>query len=480
MAALKNNFVYQFLIASTQVAMPLITWPHITRVLGPDKLGTVNYVDFVAQIFMTIAAFGIPFYGIREIALVRNNPAKRGLLIKELIVLQSIFAIVSAGMYVLLTYKNWAQQPLLYLLGLCNILSISFSYDWYIQGMEHFKFAAIRAVFTRLLMIICFYMLVKIPGDYEVYYGIFTFGMMLTALLNAAKMWKENNFTASGIQLTKHLAPLCHFFITSSAITLYVNFDVIILQQLTHDATIVGYYSTAIKMVKVFLAVIITLSVVLVARQSFLAGEGKHTEMQANINKYLQFILVMGLPVCAGLFLLAPEIILLIAGDKFLPAVPLMRTLSFLPIIIALSNIFCFQVLVPYKQEKKFLVAAIIGCITSLLSNFLLIPVLSAQGAAWSSVITEITITVLTGCMAYKAAKIIVDKTALLQTMAATLLFVPVVLFCRHLSQSPIYVLLMAIAFCATIYFGLQYYLFKNQFVLELKTLINKMFKQSN
>ena len=457
--------------------LPLITYPYITRVLGPDNLGKVNYVDFLAQVFMIVAAFGIPFYGVREIAMTRNDTVKRGMLVKELIILQTIFAILAAGFFVLLTFKSWNSHPLLYLLGLCNILISSFSYDWYIQGMEHFKFAAIRTVFVRILMLVCFFMLVKVPGDYEAYYGIFTFGMLIMAFMNAAKIVKENQFDGSGINLKKHLVPLWHFFLTSSAISLYVNFDTIILHHITHDEPAVGYYTIALKMVKIFLTVIIALSTVLISRMSYLAGEGREDEIKNSLDKFFQFILVAGLPVCGGLYLLAPEIIQTIAGEKFLSAVPLMKTLSFLPLIIALSNMFCFQVLVPFKQEKRFLLAAVIGCVASISLNFLLIPSLSAQGAAYASVATEIIITILTGVMAYRIIQWRLNKTALVQTIFATLLFIPVVLLCRKLFLSPYIVLAIALPLCGILYFIIQHFIFCNMVIKETKQYIANLLK---
>lgn len=478
MAELKNKIVYQLLLSSSQVLLPLATWPYITRVLGPDNLGKVNYVDFLAQVFMIIASFGIPFYAAREISIVRNDTRKRGVLVKELISLQAIFAIATAAIFALISFKNWAADPLLYLLAVSNILISSFTYEWYVQGMEHFKFAAIRTIFARLLMLICFFMLVKTSKDYEIYYAIFSFGMLVIAFINATKIVKENSFKATHINLKKHLTPLWHFFLTSSAITIYVYFDTIILHFITHDELQVGLYTTTLKMVKIFLTVIIALSTVLLPRMSFLANENKKEDISAFLSKYFDLVMIAGLPVCVGLFILSPEIIHVIAGGMFSPAVPLMRILSFLPLVIAFSNMFCFQVLVPFKQEKKFLAAVIAGCVVSLSLNFLLIPRLAAQGAAYASILTEIVVTVFSGVMAYKVIQWNMNKKVLLQTIVAVLLFIPVVLLSRSLFTSSLIVLTSSIACCMLIYFIVQYFIFKNAVMMDLKQYIQSQLKR--
>jgi O-antigen/teichoic acid export membrane protein len=476
-AELRNKFIFQLLLSATQVLLPLASYPYITRILGPENLGKVNYVDFVSQLFIILAVFGIPFYAVREIALQRNNAAKRAELIKELVLLQSIFAVTAGVFFVLFTWNHWAQSPVLYLLGLANILISAFSFEWYIQGMEHFRFASIRTVLVRLVMLASFFILVKNREDYAVYFGIFCAGMLLIALLNGWKLIKENHFSLQPASFKKHLLPLWHFFLTSSAISIYIYFDTIILRYITGSDEEVGYYSTVLKMVKIFLVVIIALGTVLMPRMSYLASTGKTAEMRSYANNLLQFILVASLPVCCGLFMLAPEIIQAIAGDQFLPAIPLMRILAFLPLVIGLSNLFCFQTLVPFKQERKFLLAAIAGCIASVSLNFLLVPYWGATGSAYACIATELIITLITGILAHKLIRFKLVPVVLIQTIGCTLLLVPVILLCKNLFAAPLLILTTAVPACILVYTFTQYRIFNNQIIAKMKTYIFNLLK---
>ena len=189
---LKNKFVYQIITSATQVLLPLVTYPYINRILGPDNLGRVNYVDFLSQVFTILAAFGIPFYALREIAAARNDVAKRSILIQEMALLQTIFSITATTCFVLFTFSSWPANPTLYLLAAINIIASSFSFDWYIQGMEKFKFAAVRTVAIRLAMIAALFLLVKTNSDYSIYFGIFTASVLIIAVLNSYKLFSEN------------------------------------------------------------------------------------------------------------------------------------------------------------------------------------------------------------------------------------------------------------------------------------------------
>ena len=466
---LKNKFIYQIFVSATQLLVPLLTYPYITRVLGPANLGRINYVDFLSQLFTIFAAFGIPYYAVREISKVRDNKDQRAVLVSEMALLHLIFSIIATAGFVLFSYKSWDENPVLYLLAMANILLNAFSFEWYLQGTEAFRFSAIRTVVVRVLMIAAFYLLVKKESDYNIYFGIFTAAVLIFSLLTSYKLLSENAITGKSINLKKHLQPLWHFFLTSSAISIYVYFDTIVLQHITHNEVAVGYYTIVLKMVKIFLLIILAIGTVLMPRLSYLASTGNTSEISRHLNKLLQFIIITGIPVGAGLMILAPEIIGSIAGEKFLPAVPLMRILAFLPLTVGLSNLFCFQTLVPFNQEKKFLGTVIIGCIVSLSMNFLLIPSIQEKGAAIANITTEIIITVFSSIYAYKLIKFDFKATILIQTVVSSFLFVPVVFACRYLFVSPVIVLLVSLPLCMLIYFICQVAIFKNSTIIEIK-----------
>ena len=464
---LKNKFVYQLILSASQVLLPLISYPYITRILGPVNFGKINYVDSLSQLFMIFAAFGIPFYAIREIAVVRNNTVKRAALIQEMVLLHSLFALLAAVIFIILTISQWHLNLLLYLFALANIILSAFSFEWYLQGMEAFRFAAIRTIIVRMGMLIAFFLLIRNATDYPYYSGIFTAGFLLIALTNGYKVAKDNHFVQQPLQLRKHLRPLGHFFLTTSAISIYIYFDTILLQQLTHNEQAVGYYTTIIKLVKICLVVLLTVGSVLMPRLSYLASIGNTSAVKIHLDKSLLFIVTLGIPISAGLYLLAPEIIAVIAGEAFLPAVPVMRILALLPLTIGLSNLFCFQTLIPFKKEKLFLVAVVIGGIASVALNLLLIPNLAEQGAAWANMITEIIISIITGWYAYKIIQFSIPRRVIVQTVVTCLLFVPLIFLCRSVFNSSFNILMAAISCCVLLYGVLQYFLFRNAAVRE-------------
>jgi O-antigen/teichoic acid export membrane protein len=456
------NIFNQLLLSGSQVLLPLISYPYIARVLGPAALGRVNYADFLAQMAMIIAGFGIPFYAVRAVALVKNNLPARALLVKEITLLHLLFTGLVIALFFVFCFRDILQFPLLYGFAMSNILLSACSYEWYLQGTEAFGFAARRALLARALMLIAFFMLVKSPEDAAKYLGIYTAGSLVMAIATTHKIFKENHFVSQPIQPAKHLTPLVHFFITGAAISCYIYLDAVLLQQIGRNETATGYYTTVVKLVKVCLAALLAIGAVMLPRMSQVAQSGDLFGFRLQTNKVIETILTLALPASISIGLLAPELTLVIAGNEFAPAIPLMQWLAVLPLLIGLSNIFAFQVLVPLHHENKFLLAAISGCVLSIVLNIILIPKFGAAGTAWANIATEMAVTVITGYYAWKAIKFSIPTSMLLKTMLCCSLFVPTILGCRYLLVSPLAVLLVAIFLCGSLYICLQLLVFKN------------------
>ena len=467
-STLKNKYVHQLMIAASQMMLPLLSYPYITRVLGPANIGLVNYVDFLAQLFMIFAAFGIPFYAVREVATTNHDVFKRSVLVKELTILHVIFSTVAAVFFVILTYRHWGTNCMLYGLAIANILISAFTFDWYIQGTEAFGFAAYRYIIVRALLLLAFFVCIKYSSQYILYYAIYTAGLCAMAILNAIKVFTENNFIAIPTHFKRHLKPLTHFFLTASAISIYIYFDTILLQYFTQNTLYVGYYTTAVKLVKIFLTVLLAIGTVLLPRLSFLVSKGNAIEVKKYLDTYFNFIITIGLPISAGLAFLAPEIIVLVAGNSFIAAAPLVQILALLPLIISLSNLFCFQTLVPFNKEHQFLVIVIIGCIASVSLNVILIPMVGVQGAAFANVITECIITLLAGLQAYKLIKFAFSFSIIWQAIVSVLFFLPIIAAARYCFSSTLVVALFSVMGCIAGYLILQTMLFKNKILIQI------------
>ena len=74
--SLKSNFVMNSILTMSQFIFPLITFPYVSRILLPVGTGKVSFATSIVSYFTLFAQLGIPMYGIRACAKVRDNREK--------------------------------------------------------------------------------------------------------------------------------------------------------------------------------------------------------------------------------------------------------------------------------------------------------------------------------------------------------------------------------------------------------------------
>ena len=77
MKSTNKNFLYNVIYQLLVLAIPFITTPYISRVLGVDNIGIYSYSYSIINYFMLAAMLGITNYGTREIAKVSDDKEKR-------------------------------------------------------------------------------------------------------------------------------------------------------------------------------------------------------------------------------------------------------------------------------------------------------------------------------------------------------------------------------------------------------------------
>jgi len=462
------------ILAFTQLLFPLITYPYAARVLGPSGIGKVSYIEFTTGLIITLFSIGIPYYGVREIAKLKNDKQKRARLTSELILIHLIFSILSLLAFIALIAlnQNYQQEKQLMFYGSLFILLQVFTIEWYLQGTEAFEFIAWRSIFIRLLAVISIFLFVRTGSDYVIYYVIILGTQLLVAIISISKALRENSLSFRAVDLKTHMKPLFYFFLTSSFVSIYVFFDTVILGWLTNKEH-VGYYTFALRIVKLPLLLLLTLNTVLYPRISSLHHDA-NTEKILSLSRFTsKFFVTITIPLCFCFYLLAPEIIALLGGKDFDPSVKVIQWLSPLPLLLCFSNFFVWQILAPAHKEKLIMRAVLFGSVMSLLFNFLLIPPLKEQGAAIAVLVTEGIVFLISLYFSFEQAKKYFSLNNLIVSIAISLLTIPIIFFARTYFVSPLYILLISLTTFSIFYFFLQYLLFGNEIMQAIAGFLN-------
>ena len=95
--------------------------------------------------------------------------------------------------------------------------------------------------------------------------------------------------------------------------------------------------------------------------------------------------------------MLSRDVVLVIAGPKYLESVNSLRIITWATIFSIFSWIFSDCVLIPAKREMMVLKNTIITAVINVLLNFVLIPLFSYDGTSLSTVLAELLVMILNG-----------------------------------------------------------------------------------
>lgn len=472
---LKKNLFYNILLSGSQFIFPLVTFPYASRILGPHGIGSINFIDSFTQYFLLLSVLGVPIYGVREISRVKDDVKQMNDVFNDIFFINILSAFFFSVVYLIFAFSiNSLFMHLdLVLIGISIIVANVFSFEWFFQGTGNFSYITKRTLFVRLFSIIFLFIFLKEGSPPKTYYLITASVFILNGISNVFYISKFVKFSSVNISLRKHIKPLAILLSSTLAINAYVLIDNMILGFFKGESA-VGFYSTAVRIVKMPLVFIGAVSAVIIPAISNARAENNLIKVKDLLRKSFSYVVLLGVPVSIGLIVCANFIIFLFAGKQFSDSIMILKILSPSILIIGLSNMFGLQVLTNFNKERMLLKAVIIAMIFSLILNIFMIHEFSFIGAAITNILTEILVTGL--CYLY--AKRVLDFTLNLSVFGSTLIisafFFPIAYGIRVLHLSFVLQESLIIITCGIFYVLTSLLISKDETILEIK---NRIFK---
>lgn len=471
--SLRKNAFYNVLKTVLNVIFPLITFPYASRILLPEGIGKVNFASTVVNYFALLGCLGIPVYGSREAAKVRDNSTKFTKLVKEIWTINITATFFSyilffISIFVLPKFSEYRNLLCLYS---TTILFTTLGIEWIYSALEEYKYIAIRSFIFQIISLVLLFVFVKSSDDTLKYASIVIISNVGSNICNFIHARKYIDLRVKiQLEIRKHLKPVFIIFAKSIAVSIYTMLDVAMLGFMTNDVE-VGLYTSANKIVHVVLSLIVAATAVFMPRLSYYAEQDRDKKFNNLLRKCWNYMLCFAIPASLGLFLIAEPLLLIFSGEKFLGSVIIMKIMSPLLCILALSNFTGIQIFIPLRKEVNILYATIIGAVINFTVNLILIPIYGAQGAALSSVIAEAIVTMSQLFMARKYFCYKDNIKPVIQYIFGTLLFsIPVILICNFVN-SILLKIFISIVMASVIYITFLG-IVKNQVFLEVINLI--------
>ncbi len=393
---LLGNMASLFTLQGANYLLPLITLPYLVRVLGPEKFGLIAFAQAFIQYFVVLTDYGFNLSATREVAVNRDNPVKVGEIISSVLLIKLILMLLGALVLCVLVYSisTFYSHAELFLVVYLSVIGNTLFPTWLFQGLERMRDITWMNVIARLITTAGIFLFIHDPSDYLLAAGI----QSLPVLLAAVPAWWVLG-TKKGYKLIwpniksmrRHIVSGWHVFLSTAAVNVYTSSNTFVLGLIAGPVA-VGYFSAGNKIVQAVQGLLTPVTQTLYPHISGLAHKSQDAAL-AFIRKVLRGMAVGGLALSLLLFFASKPIVLLVLGQQYDATVSILEWLSFLPFIIALSNVYGIQTMLTLGMNKIFSRILVASAAVNLILVLPLAWRFAGEGAAMSMLITEIFVT---------------------------------------------------------------------------------------
>ncbi len=229
---------------------------------------------------------------------------------------------------------------------------------------------------------------------------------------------------------------------------IYFRIDTIMLS-LMKSAAEVGIYGLAYKILEsliFFPAMFVGLVMPLLSRYALAAREKFRKVSQQTLNVLLIFII----PMVVGTIFLSRPAVTLIAGREFSLSAGVLNILIFATGLIFLGTLLS-NMIIALKEQRKLTYIYGLGALLNLVANFIFIPKYSYYGAAVTTVLTELIVTLLMLVVLYRLLRKFISFSSLVKCLAAGLIMAAL-LYVWPTANLFIVIILASLAYFGSLY----------------------------
>lgn len=355
-AAKKNrtiitNFSYLSVLQIFNLLLPLITYPYLIRVLGKETYGLIVFAQAIIGYFVILIGFGFNISATKEVSIHRDNAEKLSEIVSSVLTIKGVLFIVSFLILniVLLSVPQAKGYKLLFYLTMWMCLYDVIFPMWYFQGIEQMRYITYITLISRLTFLGLIFVLIHSPTDYLFFPIINGIGALLAGITSLYIVFIKHKikYILQPIQVLKYyFKDAIPIFISNVSIQLYVSTNKVIVGIFLGMGE-VAYYDLAEKIINVLKIPQRILSQTLFPK----------INKDKNIN-FIKKVFNISITINIALFILvilfSKPIVLLLGSQQMLPSILVVNILALTVPIIAMSNIFGVQLLIPFGYSKAF------------------------------------------------------------------------------------------------------------------------------
>jgi O-antigen/teichoic acid export membrane protein len=369
-----------FSVGIIQVAnylFPLITVPIVSRIIGPEKFGVINFAAAFVAYFTLFIGYGFDLTGVRRILKAPNDIEYRSKVFNEVFQSQVLLLLISLVIYgiLIVIVPQLREEKLVAIFTFLACFATVITQNWLFQAMQDLSKIAVLSLVSKVLFTVIILLVVHKRADYVWQPLAVSFSTIVVSIISFIWSIKRYKLKLSFVSIKTCLGLLWNerfFFISMIVINIYTTTNVVFLG-LFHDAKQVGYYTAGIKVITIFQSIIsMTLS------QAFFPFVGKaFSESREKgiitCQKILPLVIISTMGMATVFFLIGPYALHILYGPAFTPSIIVFQILIFTPAIIAFSTVLGIHVMLNLGMDKLFFRISCIGAVVSVIINLVFV-----------------------------------------------------------------------------------------------------------
>ena len=377
---------------------PLITVPYVSRIIGPESYGIINYATAFIAYFTLLIGYGFDLTATRKIARNPDDNVYVSRVFSQIVNARILLFLISVLFFLIciLVVEPLRNNIYVTLIIFVSTISVVLVPQYIYQGKQQLSIFAFLNFLKGLISTILVFVLIKTRSDYVILPAINVMVGLLGSVILLIYACRKFNLTYQWVKMKDTFRLLYDekvIFISTVVISLYTTTNTVVLG-LFVPAAEVGYFTISLSLLNVISSVIsspFSSAIFPYVGNAFANNREAGLEV---IRKILPLISYLTLFAGIVLFVFAPLIIHVFYGNQFHNAVISFRIMVFTPFVISMSNVFGIQTMLNLNMDKTFFKATATASIIGLLLNIFMSKFFGYLGTAWNTIIIETFVTV--------------------------------------------------------------------------------------
>ncbi len=372
---------------------PLASVPYLARTLHAEGWGTVAFVLSLGEIVALLIEFGFNLSATREMSQNRHSKEECAFIMAGVLGAQALLAGIGTLLAILVSLRIafLRSHTELIAVGLLYALAQGSTPLWFFQGLERLRLAAGIEIAAKSVALAGIFVFVHHPGDGFKVVALQALAAAFSTVIGIALAIRELSWRwPRRRDVLGALQRGWPMFVFRSAESLYGVGNAFVLG-LFAGPEVVGYFAVAEKISRAMFGLLNPIREALYPRLSYLAASA--TEQAAKLARTgIVLMTAAGAGFSCALFLSAPVAIRLLAGPAFGRAVPVLRTLAALPLVLSITYSVGLQWLLPLGRDGAVNRIIACGAVLNVTLAFLLAPHFAELGMAASVLSAELLV----------------------------------------------------------------------------------------